>query len=120
MNTAILTHRLPRLAAGCALALAGMAIGSATDAAQAADHGAATHTIVVQYRDLDLATDQGNLKLYQRIVAAAKQVCPLEITPDLDAYDRRAACRARAIADAVSQVGSPLLAAVYADEAKHG
>jgi len=118
MNTAISAIRLPRFATACALTLAASLMGSAASVARAGD--TATRTVIVQYRDLDLATDQGNLKLYQRIVAAARRVCPIEITPDLGAYDRRQACEAQAIAAAVSQVGSPLLAAVYAEREKHG
>ena len=74
MNTATLTTRFPRIAAVCALALAGIALGSATSVAHAANAGDKARTVIVNYRDLDLSTDQGNLRLYQRIVAAAKQV----------------------------------------------
>jgi UrcA family protein len=100
-----------------AVALAGCALG-ATSALQAAEPAAPS--VVVTYTDLDLATDSGNQALYQRIAAAAKQVCPAEVTRDLKQFTSSRACQAAAIRQAVDEVSSPRLAAVRAAHVHHG
>jgi UrcA family protein len=77
-------------------------------------------TIKVRYADLNLATEQGSLALYDRIVAAAQQVCVPEDIRDLRAVAAARSCRAQAIALAVRDVHSPMLASVYAAQARHG
>jgi UrcA family protein len=62
-------------------------------------------TKTVSFQDLDLSTSQGAQALYDRIETAARDVCRgAEFT-------EARACRARAIDDAVKNVGSPLLSA---------
>jgi UrcA family protein len=74
-------------------------------AAHAADRVGDVPTKTVSFRDLDLSTAQGAQALYDRIEAAAREVCRGTELEDNNA------CRARAIDDAVSYVGSPLLSA---------
>ena len=74
--------------------------------AYAADRVGDIPTKTVSFRDLDLSTALGAQTLYDRIEAAAREVCR---GTELSEYG---ACRARAIDDAVAYVGSPLLSAV--------
>jgi UrcA family protein len=64
-------------------------------------------TKTVKFADLDIATADGAQTLYERIAMAARSVCR-----DADSKVVRE-CRARAIADAVKGVGSPLLSAAH-------
>jgi UrcA family protein len=64
-------------------------------------------TKTVRFADLDISTASGAEALYERIVTAARMVCR-------DAgLNLVAECRARAIADAVRGVASPLLSSVH-------
>ena len=74
----------------------------------------------VHYSDLNLSTERGSLALYGRIVAAARQVCSVEGIRDLKAVAALKDCREQAIAQAVRDVNSPMLAAVYAERLRHG
>jgi UrcA family protein len=74
----------------------------------------------VRYSDLNLSTEQGSLALYGRIVAAAHQVCAVDDIRDLRAVNAAKACREEAIAQAVRDVNSPMLASVYAERLRHG
>lgn len=87
------------------------AIG-ALGSAQAAD--ANSPALTVRYSDLNLSTEQGSLVLYGRIVAAARQVCVVDDIRDLRAFNAAKLCREQAIAKAVRDVNSPMLASVYA------
>jgi UrcA family protein len=71
--------------------------------AYAADRVGDVPTKTVSFRDLDLSTADGAQALYVRIEAAAREVCRGTEFAEFDA------CRARAIEDAVTYVGSPLL-----------
>jgi len=93
------------------------AIG-AVGSARAASANAAGLT--VRYSDLNLSTEQGALILYGRIVAAAYRVCAADNMLDLNAMAAARACREEAIAKAVRDVNSPMLAAVYAERQRHG
>jgi UrcA family protein len=64
-------------------------------------------TKVVRLDDLDLNTAAGAQTLYDRIAAAARIVC----RGPYHAQVRK--CRARALADAVSTVGNPLLTSIH-------
>ena len=64
-------------------------------------------TKTVNFADLDISTADGAQALYERIETAARSVCR-----DADFKVVRD-CRARAIADAVKGVGSPLLSAAH-------
>lgn len=98
--------------AGCLLA------GSL--AAQAAAPTYEVPTMVVNYSDLDLSTEDGVHLLYKRISRAADRVCPYadSLEPARIAYSH--ACRDGAIARAVRDINSPQLAALRAEHAKHG
>ena len=90
------------------------AVGSAHAA------NAESPALMVRYSDLNLSTERGSLALYGRIVAAAHQVCDLGDNRDLRAVAAAHACRDEAIARAVRDVNSPMLAAVYAGRPRHG
>jgi UrcA family protein len=62
----------------------------------------------VRFADLDLSTAVGVETLYGRIKTAARAVCRHETLVNME-Y----ACRARAIENAVKDVGSPLLVSVH-------
>ena len=74
----------------------------------------------VRYSDLNLSSEQGSLALYGRIVAAAHQVCAVDDIRDLKAVAGLQSCREQAIARAVRDVNSPMLASVYAERLRHG
>jgi UrcA family protein len=106
-----------RTATAFALIAACVAVSAAGSARAAASDAP---TIKVRYADLNLATEQGSIALYDRIVAAAQQVCAPEDIRDLKAVAAARSCRQQAIALAVRDVHSPMLASVYAAESHHG
>jgi len=77
-------------------------------------------SVTVHYRDLNLATEQGNTTLYQRIVSAAQEVCGEPDLRDFAAVAAAKACEANAIERAVAAVNSPKLAAIYSARVRHG
>ena len=97
---------------GCALA-AGVA-GAATD------NDNDTPSVVVRFSSESLATDRGAQQIYNRILAAAKQVCPEEYTLEIGVSKGAQACRAQAVAHAIHQFGNSRLAAVHATRSKNG
>jgi UrcA family protein len=68
-------------------------------------------SVTVRYADLDLSSPAGANALYQRIEAAAKQVCRAGTDP-IEQISQRG-CYRRAVGDAVRKVNSPLLIAVH-------
>jgi UrcA family protein len=98
-----------RIAVLAACVLAG-SLGVAQAAAPLDD----VPTVVVRYGDLDLSTQEGVQTLYKRISSAARQVCPSADPRSLRRFDDGRACRAAAIARAVSDVHSSQLAALHA------
>jgi UrcA family protein len=98
--------------------LAGIVAAAATGVSAAATPAAEPPSVVVHYADLNLATEQGARALYRRIAIAAWNVCPHADNRDLIAAAVSRACREQAIARAVQEVGTPLLAAVHADHLK--
>jgi UrcA family protein len=120
MITANLHHRSSRrMGLRIAAMAAGIVAAAATGVSAAATPAADAPSVVVHYADLNLATEQGARVLYRRIAIAAWNVCPDAGNRDLQALAERRACREQAIARAVRDVGTPLLAAVYADHRKH-
>ena len=107
-----------RTALACTVLTACTAIG-AIGSAHAAD-AAGVPALTVRYSDLNLSTEQGSLALYGRIVAAAHQVCTIVDIRDLRATAAVGACRDQAVARAVRDVNSPMLAAVHAERVRHG
>lgn len=71
---------------------------------------------VVQYGDLNLASSKGVERLYQRIVAAAKQVCDNGDTRSLQSKALFRICTEQSIGRAVAAVGHPALTALYAQK----
>lgn len=106
-----------RTAAALTVLAAGTAIG-AIGSAHAAT--ADVPALKVRYSDLNLSTEQGSLALYGRIVAAAHQVCAVDDIRDLAAFPAVNACREQAVAQAVRDVNSPMLASVHAERVRHG
>ena len=108
-----------RLRAALALsALAACAAIGAVGSAHAATAG--SPAVKVRYSDLNLSTEQGSIVLYGRIVAAAHEVCAADVFRDLRAVAAAKTCAAEAIARAVRDVNSPMLASVYAARLQHG
>jgi UrcA family protein len=64
-------------------------------------------TKTVRFKDLDLSTAEGAQTLYDRIASAAREVCRGEM------YRLARKCRMRALDEAVSGVGSPLLSSIH-------
>lgn len=64
-------------------------------------------TKIVRFKDLDLSTAGGAKVLYDRIAAAAREVCRGEM------HQLARKCRMRALDAAVSGVGSPLLSSIH-------
>jgi UrcA family protein len=76
--------------------------------------------VTVRFADLNINTEAGAEKLYERIRQAAARVCPL---PDLRPLAEHAAatrCRNEVVAQAVNRVSSAQLTAVYAARAHRG
>jgi UrcA family protein len=116
--TSISVSTLRRTVGAAALAACGAL--SLAPAARAGTVGGAAPTVTVRYDDLKLGTEQGSLALYARIERAARQVCAVEDIRDLRAVAAAQDCRAQAIAQAVHDVHSPALAALYAARQRHG
>ena len=67
----------------------------------------------VYYSAHELATDRGTQALYQRIVSAARSVCPRYDSQDLTAYAYSRKCQRQAVARAIRRIGNPRLAAAH-------
>jgi UrcA family protein len=94
------------------LALTGAAVFAATAQAQTPDLRD-PHTVTVKYSDLNLASDAGVTKLYNRIRGAARFVCGEEgrrLEEQLEWND----CVHSSVSHAVSAVHSPRLSALEA------
>jgi UrcA family protein len=97
-----------KIAARSVLALsAALLLGCSTAALAAPSRVGEVATKTVKFADLDISTAEGAEALYERIVAAARSVCR-----DSDSRVSRE-CRARAVADAVRGVATPLLSAAH-------
>jgi UrcA family protein len=75
--------------------------------AAAAVGGDAATSKTVKFRDLDISKAEGALALYSRISAAARDVCRAQ------PYNFVRDCRAHAVDEAVSAVGSALLMSIH-------
>ena len=101
-------------------ALTACVIIGATATAHAAAAADAASSVQVNYRDLNLATEQGTQALYGRIVSAARKVCaPSDIRVLVEVAAARA-CEAQAVAHAVRAVNNPRLAATYSAHRRQG
>jgi len=121
MNSASHKTELPRKVQGRFLPLVSFAlfcVGSSMAYAEPAVTD--IPSIVVSFSALDLTTDEGARKLYGRIAAAGRAVCPDADFRNLGAYARAKSCQSEAIARAVRDVHSTRLATVYSEHANHG
>ena len=93
-------------------ALSACLIAAVTGVANAAEPA---RSVSVAYADLNLTSEQGNSTLYNRIVAAAREVCGASSVDirDLQSFAQERACESQAIARAVEQVSSAKLAAQH-------
>lgn len=99
------------------LAVAGL-VASVTGFA--ATPAADAPSVAVRYDDLNLSTTGGVNKLYQRIAAAARQVCPDVYSRDPHVALAGQHCQAAAVAKAVSEVHNSSLAMLHAARVSRG
>jgi len=111
MKTLIASAKLPRLVTTTIFGALALGCGALSIAADSSHVPQA----VVKFGDLNLSNRQGAATLYNRIVAAAHEVCKSFDTDirDLASYPKLDACVHKAITDAVTKVGRPELFAVY-------
>jgi UrcA family protein len=91
----------------------------AASAAQGARPQFEGPAVVVNYADLDINTPRGAEKLYARIEQAAVRLCPQVDFGELQRYVVFLRCRDTVVAQAVSSINSPQLAAVYVSRTHH-
>ena len=89
-------------------------VAAASSVAAAATSTDEAPAISVGYSDLNLSTEQGNVALYQRIVSAARQVCPTNTGPNARLAAQVQRCVDEAVARAVKDMQSPQLAELQA------
>ena len=68
--------------------------------------------VVVRYGDLNVETEAGALTLYERIVGAARRVCPSARVRDLGRIQAVHTCREESVARAIAAANIPRLAAI--------
>jgi len=76
---------------------------------------AAQRSVKVQTSDLDLKTENGAAKLYQRLQVAASELCG---RTSVQSLERRAVwlkCYTRTLQDAVTSINEPALLAIHRD-----
>lgn len=118
------SHAAPRprtltALATCALATAAVLGSPAIGAAAQPAAGVPQTTVYYSFRDL--ASDPGTHALYERIVSAARTVCPGSGSRDLGEFAASRECQREAVSRAIHQIGSSRLAAVYSHKAaRHG
>ena len=124
MNFATVTSNMTRrvrtaLLVGCSLAgtLGVAQAATPNDSVTLSDR---VPTAVVNYGDLNLATEDGARTLYHRLTVAAQTVCPIQDARSLAQAALSHTCRAEAVARAVHQVNSPQLAALSAERSNRG
>lgn len=105
----------PTFAALAALgALSTAALFASPAVASAAQPSDEVPQTAVYYNLVELTTDAGTHALYERIVTAARAVCPGYDSRDLAVVADSRACQREAVARAIVQVGNERLAAVHA------
>jgi UrcA family protein len=111
--TSPVTFRTGRVAAA---AFVSIAISATSSFAQTSEKEDETRTVTVKYADLNLATDDGSRELYNRLVGAARQVCPQADTLlALNQHLQAQRCVNEAVDRAVKDVKNPKLAEVASD-----
>ena len=101
-------------------ALTACLIVGASATAHAAAPADASPSVRVNYRDLNLATEQGTQTLYRRIVSAAQKVCRARDSRILSELAAAQACEAQAISHGVRAVNNPRLAAIHSAHQRQG
>jgi UrcA family protein len=91
-----------------------LASGFVAIAANAAPADVDTPAVAVHYADLNLATEQGTVALYRRIVNAAHGVCDANTPRSVRLATQVQRCIDQAVARAVNDVRSPKLAELQA------
>ena len=111
MKTLITSAKFPRLVTTTIFGALVFGCGALSIAADLSDVPQAA----VKFGDLNLSNRQGAARLYNRIVAAAHEVCKSFGTDPYgrESYAELDACVHKAIADAVTKVGQAELFAVY-------
>ena len=107
MNT---TNTATRLIAGVIFTAVISSLGAVASAADSATDK------TVKYADLNISSAQGATMLYKRIRSAAADVCARFDHGDLSSKASFQLCASKAIAQAVSDVNSPALTAVYKEK----
>jgi UrcA family protein len=90
---------------------------SFTGYASEADNDPYTKRVEVSYRDLDLTKVADAKQLYTRIDRAANHVCRTDFGITSRTEFIKGQCKAKAVEDAVHQVGDANLTAVYLERA---
>lgn len=112
MKTLITAIKLPHIITTAAFAALALSCAAATIAAEPSD----VPQVVVKFGDLNLSNPLGAAVLYNRIAAAAQQVCRGfgdTGSRDLGSRARLHACVHTAIGDAVGKVGQAELFTIY-------
>jgi len=99
-----------KLGAAICCILGSAAQGGLSTSAQATDESPPSKT--VKYADLNIQTPEGAKVLYQRIRAAAAEVCDVSVDPDPVFREGTRKCVTTAIDDAVKKVNAPYLTAL--------
>jgi UrcA family protein len=100
--------------AGCTALVAGAGFASA------ATPDTDVPSTTVRYSDLNLSTDSGVHRLYQRLTAAAARVCPDPSSRDLAAYSAAQACRTQAVERAARTINESHLVQIRDNHSKAG
>src|SRR5687768_1282582 len=86
------------------------ALGTSFGSAAAAEPAAASHSVTIEYGDLELGNGLAVDKLHARIAAAAKRACGDYDSRNLRARAAWLTCYDAAVADALDRVQVPALA----------
>jgi len=117
MNT-FTTHRAGmRIAMG---AIAGCLLGALSAGAANAATLDEVPSLAVKYDAQSLATESGARTLYRHLVAASRQVCPMDTGRNLRLSAFIRSCQEESVARAINQINDPKLAAVYASSMRSG
>ncbi|HMD74378.1 MAG TPA: UrcA family protein [Steroidobacteraceae bacterium] len=101
-------------------AVAALLLGFALIPIANAETADATPTRVVRYDAQSLETDSGARAIYEKIAAAAREVCSENFSHDLRAFHEASQCRKAAIARAVEQIHHPRLVEIASHRANRG
>jgi UrcA family protein len=99
------------LASGLAVFL----LGSTATALGANIRDEAVPRVIVHFEELDISRPAGARVLYKRIQRAAVKVCSKSVYPYTIPLIKRSSCYRNAMENAVAQVDSPELMAIYRD-----